>query len=178
MTLVTDRIALIALVGVGGTIASGFEPQDDFRAHLKTYTAAMERAYSREDIGFFQKSSTSDYTHTNLKGQTRRKAVALAELKQTFDSSSGIRVKLTPGAPSLMGQLRTVAVTGKWSLTTKGRDGKPALMTMTLYTRETFKKVSGKWLLHKVVETRMANLKMNGKPVGPPQIAPAARPKT
>lgn len=176
--MIRIKTFLIPFAGLLVTVTSpAIGPQDDFRGHLKTYTSAAERAYSREDIAFFQRSSTTDYTHTNVKGQTRRKAVALAELKQTFDSSSGIRVKLTPGAPALMGQLRTVAVSGEWSMSAKGRDGKPATLTMTLHTRNTFKKVNGKWLLHKMVDTRMANLKMNGKPVSPPRVAPAIRPK-
>lgn len=166
-----SRILTLATATVA-TTALAFGPKEELDAYLKKMLPVAERAFAKEDIEFFKKASTPDFTYTDVSGKTEKKAGAMAGLKTMFDSSSNIKVKMAYSGLTAGGNMGKIHTVQKWSMDTKGPDGKPAKMSMTMKTDETFKKVGNKWLLHKIVEKGMSDMKMNGKPMGAPPAPP------
>lgn len=159
-------------------VALAFGPKEEFEAYLKKNTPIVEKAFATENFAYFQKNSARDFTYTDLSGKTEKKAGAMAGLKTMFDSSSNIKVKIAYSGVAVRGNIATMKTTQKWSMTTKGPDGKPAKMSMTMTTEDTMKKVGGKWMMFKIVEKGVSDMKMNGKPMGgAPRPSPNAKPR-
>lgn len=173
------RLKTIFVLVAGLAVAASAQgPKEALAAALKKEIPAVEKAFATENIRYFQNACTADFTYTDMQGNTQKKEAALKGLKGMFDTSSNIKVKMT------LKVLRATATTGvvssvqKWSMTTTGPDGKPGKMTMTMTTEETMKKVGARWLTQKIVEKKVENMLMNGKPMGPPPAtAPAKKPK-
>lgn len=170
MKRLKTMFVLVAGLAVAAT-AQG--PKEALAAELKKAIPAMEKAFAAEDIRYFQNACTADFTYTDMQGKTEKKAAALAGLKSMFDSSSNIRVKVTARVLRATATAGVISSVQKWNMTTAGPDGKPAKMSMTMTTEETLKKVGARWLVQKIVEKKVADMMMNGKPMGPP---PAAAP--
>lgn len=171
------RTLTLSTAAIAAT-AFAFGPKEDLQAALKKMVPVAEKAFAKEDIQYFHKASTKDFSYTDVSGKTQPKGPALAGLKQMFDTSSNIKVKINATVVSATATMGTIDTVQKWSMETKGPDGKPAKMSMTMKTQETMKKVGGQWLLHKIVEKGMSDMKLNGKPMGaPPTPAPVAKAK-
>ena len=59
------------------TVSYAGAPTEDFKTFLKKFVPQTEKAIRSEDIGFFEKCSTPDFSYTDIKGTAFTLAIIL-----------------------------------------------------------------------------------------------------
>jgi len=165
------RSVFLATLTMGLAVSSlAFDAVSDFKAYLKKFEAGVVKAFATKNHKFFETISTPDFTYTDASGRKMTKKESIAQMKGMFDSMGPAKASFKSSGHAVKGNTATANYVGHFVMSQKGPDGKAHKLEMTSYTKETYKKVGAKWLVHSMVETKPGKMTMDGKPFDPSQM--------
>jgi hypothetical protein len=146
------------------------DANSDFLKFCKDMAKKTDAAFAKRDTAFFDKMSTDDFTYTEM-GQQQNKKDALKQMKAMFKTSKTIDSKTTVKSSKVTGNTGVCQCVGTFkAVMMMPNDKKYHKMTGTEYDTQTWVKVGKTWKLSKIVQTKTANMKLDGKPFDPSKM--------
>ena len=147
-----------------------FDALSDFKTAVNKMLPQVAKAFEKEDLKYFESTSTPDFTYVMADGTKMEKKAAMGQMKQMFASADHIKAKLGASKHMVKGTTAACDVEGHYSMTMKTPDGKSHKMTTSEWTRATFRKVGAKWMMSQMKETKPSQMMMDGKPFDPSKM--------
>ena len=130
----------------------------------------MEKAFMSKNIKWFETNSTSDFQYVDTSGTKQNKKQALAGMSQMFGMMTNIKCTLKVTKIAAANDKGTVDATQVFGGDMVGPDKKKHKLVMKSYSRDSWKKVNGKWMIYMVSETKQGEYTMDGKPIDPSKM--------
>ncbi len=159
--------------------ALAFDALSDFKAYMKAMTPKVIKAFESEDIGFFEKISTSDFKTKEGK-VVMDKAASMAQLKQMFGMSSNMKCQFRMVSAKIEKGNGVVVTDGSYKFDMATPDGKSHKATMSQRMTERYRKTPQGWKIYLIENHPGGKMTMDGKPFDPSQLGgppPPAKPK-
>lgn len=168
-----SKLIIIATTALLASVSLAFDATSEFKKFMAATKPKVEMAFKKEDISFFEKTSTDDFSETQM-GTKSNKKEALAGLKQFFGMVSNINCKYdlisaTSDGKTGNAEVHSVMTCLMGGAAPKGSKMKPKAqkMEMEMWEKQVWVKQGKMWKLKSIADAKPMKMKVNGKAMDP-----------
>ncbi len=170
------RVIFTAVALVLGVASFAKDTTAEFKLAMAKEKVAVEAAFGKKDIGWFEKNCTADFSYVSGKEKTDRKG-ALAGMKQLFSMCKTLKadMKLVSARATDGNGIAVVEQTLNGKMIYPN-DKKVHTMKSVSTIRMTMVKKGSSWIMKKLEDVKPPTMLIDGKPYDP-YASQAAAPK-
>lgn len=158
-------VLCLALSLVGGALAK--DTTAEFKAAMAKEKVAVETAFGKKDIGWFEKNCTSDFSYVSGKDKVDRKG-ALAGMKQLFGMCKTLHASMVlKSAKATNGNGIAVVEQTLVGSMRYPNDKKVHSMKSVSMIRMTMVKKGSAWIMKKLEDVKPPQMLIDGNPYDP-----------